>query len=88
MLAFMVHRGEAGLSELVIEKVAQYKGVNELDLEKPLYDAINPDALETLFRDGRGEVTFHYLDLLVRVNSERDVEVRSVDWDEPTESVV
>jgi len=67
------------LSEVVIRAVARRKGVSETDLGEPLYDAVNPDSLDTLFRDASGEVTFRYLDLLVTVRSNRDVELRDAD---------
>ena len=44
------------LSERVVESVAEAKGVDPLELG-PLYDSIDPDALNSLFRgspDGEG----------------------------------
>lgn len=73
----MSAKSERSLSEAVIGGIAHYKGVDEVALEKPLYDAIDPEALNTLFREGAGEVTFCYLDLVVTVTSEREIDIRS-----------
>lgn len=43
-------------SEAVIEAVADAKGVDPLDLE-PMYDTIDPDALDSIFRDSPGAGT-------------------------------
>lgn len=81
------------LSVAVVEAVAEREAVNPLDLDIPLYDAIDPDALERLFTvdaEGRpgcaGHVTFDYGDRRVRVSSDREVRVlepESTDVGEP-----
>ncbi|WP_227356081.1 HalOD1 output domain-containing protein [Haladaptatus salinisoli] len=38
------------LSTKVIEKVAACEDVDPVELETPLYEVINPDALDTLFK--------------------------------------
>lgn len=54
------------LSQPVVEAVAEAKGSDPLDLKPPLYEAIDPDALENIFvatpTNGRteGQVTFFY----------------------------
>lgn len=59
----------------VIETVAEAAGVSELELE-PLYDAIDPDALEALFRPGAvGRVEFTYHGHAVTVHSDGRVDV-------------
>lgn len=47
--------GEQSISLNVIEAVAAYKGVEPADLRSPLHAAIDPDALDTLFRSTDGE---------------------------------
>lgn len=59
----------------ILATVAEKEGVDAWDLETPLYDVIDPDAMEALFRDGRGTVTFEYLDYVVTVDHEHAVEV-------------
>lgn len=70
------------LAVAVVEAVAERAGVDATDLDRPLYDVIDPDALEALFpRDAsgrpecRGHVSFPYGDLLVEVTSDREVRV-------------
>lgn len=50
-------------SEAVIDAVADAKGVDPLDLD-PMYDAIDPDALDSIFRDspssGTGSVELSF----------------------------
>lgn len=51
------------LSQAVVETVASAEGVDPLDLEVPLYDAVDPDALDALFQSGiavDGRVEFEY----------------------------
>ena len=51
------------LSQVVVEAVASAEGVDPLDLEVPLYDAVDPDALDALFESGGavdGRVEFEY----------------------------
>lgn len=54
------------ISQAVVETVAEAKGVNPLELTTPLYEVIDPDALDHLFAtastDGRmdGKITFDY----------------------------
>ena len=51
---------DATASEAVVATVADRTGADPIDLP-PLYDAIDPDALDAIFRDGRpGRVSFEY----------------------------
>lgn len=63
------------VTQQVITAVAEKEGVDEADLETPLYDVIDPDALDTLFRGGSGTVRFEYLEYVVTVDSDNTVEV-------------
>ena len=72
-------------SECVIDAVATISGVSPTELQ-PLYDAIEPDALDALFdpvhRPGREppqRLTFYYADYEITVCGDATVEVRPVD---------
>jgi hypothetical protein len=67
------------LSYEIIEAIADAEGVDPLELSIPLYDAIHPEALDSLFRDTTGHLTFEYHDYLVTVDHEGTVEVASVE---------
>jgi len=62
-------------SEAVIRAVARRAGVDPLDLETPLYDAVDPESLNGLIeaaqRNGRSavEITFEYYGHTVTVAS-------------------
>ncbi|WP_252699659.1 HalOD1 output domain-containing protein [Natronosalvus vescus] len=53
-------------SQSVVEAVAEAEGVDPLELSPPLYDVIDPDALDQVFAPTsmesrmEGEVTFSY----------------------------
>lgn len=73
------HSSEPGAVESVCERivftVADREGVDPLEIQDPLYEAINPDALETLFRESPGRVTFPYMGYLVTVTHEQEVTI-------------
>lgn len=63
-------------SEAVVEAVADAEGVEPTDL-RPLYEVVDPDALDSLFRErlGRGEpalglITFQYQGYRVQVDED------------------
>jgi len=68
-------------SQAVVEAVAARAGVDPLDLETPLYDALEPDELDGLLegpdREGQSpvEVTFRYYGYVVTVDSDLTVTV-------------
>lgn len=73
----------APLSQRVVEAVAHADGVDETDLD-PLFHAIDPDALNALFRpqlqpgetpDETAEIRFHYHGYEVRVTAVGTVEL-------------
>jgi hypothetical protein len=45
------------------------------DKLQPLYEVIDPEALERLFRETRGQLTFEYLDYEVTVSHDYSVEI-------------
>jgi len=63
-------------SEAVVRAVAAVSGLDPVpgrspDCLDPLYTAVDPDALDTLFRPGSlGRVTFHYHGYEVTVDSD------------------
>ena len=69
--------GRESLSEQVIRAVAEAEAVDPLDLNPPLYSAINPDALDALFRETTGEVRFTYHGHTVTIGADRHVTVDS-----------
>lgn len=66
---------EQTTSEAVLAAVAERRGIDETKLERPIYDAVDPDALDSLFRSGAGEVTFRYLGYRVTVDADRNVDL-------------
>ncbi|WP_121822015.1 HalOD1 output domain-containing protein [Halostella salina] len=72
-------------SERVVESVARTEGVDPVDLQPPLNDVVDLDALDALFApvggvprtDGR--VEFRYDDYLVAVDADGTVAVEPVD---------
>lgn len=63
----------------VIEAVAAREGVSPTELPAPLYESIDPDALDSLFHVGTGRVTFEYLAYEVTVTSDGDVALESLE---------
>ena len=62
-------------SERIVEAVADAADVSKLELQ-PLYEVVDPDALESLFRAGStGTVRFTYHGHRVVVSSHGDVTV-------------
>ena len=68
-------------STRVIEAVAKKEDVSPIDLLPPLYDAIDPDALDALFQMQWGanaqrvEVEFTYRNYLIRVQNTPKLDV-------------
>lgn len=67
------------VSQEVVEKVAEVEDVDPLELTPPLYEVINPDALENLFANSQafGKVIFNYNGCEVSVFSDGHVSVKS-----------
>lgn len=64
----------------VVEAVAAEKGVNPLSLEPPLYDVLDPEALDSLYHSPSRvqtplRISFSYADCTVTVHSEGDITV-------------
>jgi hypothetical protein len=69
---------ERSLSALVTETVAAREGRSPAELSEPLYAAIDPDALDSLFQNSSGQVVFTYHGYEVTVTSGGDVSVTPV----------
>jgi hypothetical protein len=66
---------EPTITERVVWAVAAETGRDPLELP-PLYEAIDPDALDTAFRTlDTGEIAFRYADSDVTVRADQSVEV-------------
>lgn len=71
------------VSTQIIEAVADCEGVDPLDLQPPLYEVVDPEALEALFgstvagteRRGRIEFTYAGYRITVAVAGERTITV-------------
>lgn len=61
------------LSNAVIREVADAKGVDPLNLTPPLFEVVDGELLNRLFRDGTGEVSFEYAGFQVTVDHEANV---------------
>ncbi len=71
-------------SEAVLDAIAEEAGVDVLDLAVPLYDAVDPDALDAFYRtaagaDGAGpsSVSFSYYGYEVEVSGDGELVLRS-----------
>jgi hypothetical protein len=64
------------VTSVVASALAAREDVRVDELSPPLYDVIDPEALEELFRDTSGRVTFEYRDYEVTVDDEYTVEIR------------
>jgi hypothetical protein len=85
--ALPVHRraGSDGgaVSLAVVEALAEARGVSPLELDPPLFDAVDPEALDELFAASdavsKGRVVFTVDDHEVTVTADDDVYVEPVD---------
>lgn len=66
------------LSHGVIQAIAAKEGVDPTELTAPLHRVVDPDALDRIFRNGTGTITFTYLDYDVTVDHSGRVEVAPV----------
>lgn len=74
--------GDPSLSEAIVAAVAKREGIEVTELSKPLYDVIDPEALDELFRDTRGKVAFTYLGYVVTVDDRANVNLEPITDDE------
>jgi len=65
------------VTSTVASALAAHENVDVDELSPPLYDVIDPEALEELFRNTTGRVTFEYREYEVTVDDDYAVEVRT-----------
>ena len=58
---------DRSLSMTVVDEVAKREGVDPVQLSEPLSWTIDPEALDSLFTNGSGTVTFEYLGYRITV---------------------
>lgn len=71
---------EKPVSMAVVEALAEAKGVPPVELDAPLYDVVDIEAIDELFApdgDGRGRVVFTVDDYEVTVTADRSVYVQA-----------
>jgi hypothetical protein len=66
------------VSYAVVEAIAEREGVRPAELSYPLFEAINPEALDTLFRDTLGHLSFEFHGYVVTVDQDGAVELSRV----------
>jgi hypothetical protein len=66
------------LSEAVLSAISDFEGIDEAE-GQPLYETVDLDALDDLFRTDSGQVTFRYVDHVVTVTSDGDVRIEPAD---------
>lgn len=71
------HADGRPLDEVVVDAVAEAKGLRPLELDVQLYETVDGDALNRIFRSSAGETTveFPFADCNVSVRSDRRVAV-------------
>lgn len=70
-----VRGGTPSLAEAVLHEVAERRGEPPEQLNPPLFEVIDPDALDTVFRAETGRISFEYLGYTVTVDHSGDVNV-------------
>jgi len=65
---------DTGVVQAVLDAVATHEGIDETQLNPPLYDVINADALNALYDNGATPtVQFEYRDYSIVVKGPEDV---------------
>jgi len=74
-------RNEQPMSSQVLEAVAEQEGTTLLALDQPLYEAVDPDALDHLFAGDRrpDTVRFSYSGYEVSISGDGRIAVTDVD---------
>lgn len=69
------------VTQQVISAIATREGKSPMELDQPLYDAVDPDALNALFsgRTPPVSVQFAYLGYVVVVRGDGTIDVTDVD---------
>ena len=75
--------GELGVCQAVIASVAGAKGIGPEELSPPLYEVVDPDALDSVFtntsgsRQAEGSVSFEFAGHPITVHSSGEIVVYS-----------
>lgn len=69
------------VAHAVVAAVADRKGVDETDLDPRLNSVVDPDALNAVFKDGTGRLSFEYHGFRVTVDSGSGVDLEPLDGD-------
>jgi len=74
------------LSEEIVERVAEAEGTEPSELEKPLFDVVDPDSLDTIFESMQsgptrdvGQLEFEYHGYQVIATAEGGVSLCELD---------
>lgn len=72
-----VEHGDGSISVAVIETIADAEGVDPIELDTPLHEAIDPRALERLVASPSSvqSVRFDYLDWTVEVRPDEGIQL-------------
>lgn len=73
-------RGESP-SEAVLRSLAAVTGVDQLEIEPPLYESIDPDALDQLFESAQSDdlhVSFAHSDHRIIIDGNGDLSIQEV----------
>lgn len=73
--SIVVNDDDGAIGRAVVRAVAERDGVPVEELDQPLYEVIDPDALGALFRSDTGRVTFEYAGHRVTVTHDGSVDV-------------
>ena len=66
------------MSLAIIAAIAERESCKPCDITPPLYEVINPEALDALFRTNTGRVCFIYRGYIVSVDAERQVDLTPI----------
>lgn len=76
-------------TQAVAERVAAAEGVDPLELQPPLFEAIDTDAMDSLFESANSatKLQFTYHGYSVTIDGDCNVELDSVSYDHDAEEV-
>ncbi|OVE83359.1 HalOD1 output domain-containing protein [Natronolimnobius baerhuensis] len=67
---------DESVSHAILRVVADIRDQSVVELDEPLFESIDPDALEALFHDdSSGSIQFQYLELTIRVTAAGTIRV-------------
>jgi hypothetical protein len=80
-------RSRAGVTRRIVEEVAEAEGVSPVDLSPPLYEVVDPEALDRLFgtttaagrTDRRVAFAYQGYDVVVSGDGHVSVEAREIE---------